>query len=78
MENYVWEPTLVKLNALTAAVEACCLILSIDETVRNPQSEVAQAAPGGGTGGKGMKGMMGGRGGGMGRGVKAFRGRGGR
>jgi T-complex protein 1 subunit eta len=75
MENYVWEPTLVKLNALTAAVEACCLILSIDETVRNPQSEQAQIAPGGGTGGKGMKGMMGGRGG---RGVKAFRGRGGR
>lgn len=38
----VWEPTLVKTNALTAATEAACLILSIDETVRNPRSEAPQ------------------------------------
>lgn len=37
--QFVWEPSLVKTNALSSAVEAACLILSIDETVRNPQSE---------------------------------------
>ena len=38
-ESYVWEPELVKINALKAATEAACTILSIDETVRNPKSE---------------------------------------
>ena len=37
--NFVWEPLLVKINALKAATEAACTILSIDETVRNPKSE---------------------------------------
>ena len=32
-EAYVWEPSVVKINALTAATEAACLILSVDETV---------------------------------------------
>jgi T-complex protein 1 subunit eta len=36
---FVWEPALVKINALHAATEAACLILSIDETVKNPKSE---------------------------------------
>ncbi|CED84024.1 t-complex protein eta subunit (tcp-1-eta) [Phaffia rhodozyma] len=45
MEKFVWEPSLVKTNALSSAVEAACLILSIDETVRNPQSEQPQAGP---------------------------------
>ena len=54
----------MKLNALRAACEAACLILSIDETVQNPESEQAQAQGGrpkpmgGGTGGQGMMGMM--------------------
>jgi T-complex protein 1 subunit eta len=39
MEAFVWEPPLVKLNAISSATEAACLILSVDETVRNPQSE---------------------------------------
>lgn len=39
MEAFVWEPSLVKTNAISSAAEAACLILSIDETVRNPQSE---------------------------------------
>ncbi|XP_039254194.2 T-complex protein 1 subunit eta-like [Styela clava] len=43
---YVWEPSLVKVNALTAASEAACLILSVDETIRNPRSSV-DAPPGG-------------------------------
>jgi T-complex protein 1 subunit eta len=36
---FVWEPLLVKVNALKAATEAACTILSIDETVRNPKSD---------------------------------------
>lgn len=61
--NFVWEPSLVKVNALVAATEAACLVLSVDETVRNPKSEGADQAMGGG---RGMGGMMGGRGGGRG------------
>ena len=43
MEAFVWEPALVKVNAVQAAVEAACLILSVDETIRNEQSEDPQA-----------------------------------
>ncbi|KAH8835632.1 chaperonin Cpn60/TCP-1 family [Flagelloscypha sp. PMI_526] len=38
MEAFVWEPSLVKVNAISSATEAACLILSVDETVRNPQT----------------------------------------
>merc|ERR1711933_210006 len=48
--NYIWEPTAVKESALNAATEAACLILSIDETVKNPQSEQPQAPKGKGKG----------------------------
>jgi len=41
----VWEPSIVKINALTAACEACCTILSIDETVKNPNSAQGYKAP---------------------------------
>ena len=37
-EACVWEPSIVKINAITAASEAACLILSVDETVKNPRS----------------------------------------
>lgn len=37
-EAFVWEPALVKINAIKAASEAACLILSVDETVKNPKS----------------------------------------
>jgi len=59
-EKAVWEPAIVKINALTAASEAACLILSVDETVTNVNSQIAgtgaqngghpglQMAPGGG------------------------------
>ena len=33
MEAFVWEPSLVKINAIQAAVEASCLLLSVDETI---------------------------------------------
>jgi T-complex protein 1 subunit eta len=39
MDAFVWEPSLVKVNAIGSATEAACLILSVDETVRGPQSE---------------------------------------
>lgn len=61
-DAFVWEPSLVKINALTAATEAACLVLSVDETIRNPKSEGADQAmnPGmmgrGGMGGRGMGG----------------------
>ena len=63
--SFVWEPALVKINALTAATEAACLVLSVDETVRNPKSEGpdGQGGPGRGMGGRG-------RGRGRGRGMR--------
>ncbi|KAK3276883.1 T-complex protein 1 subunit eta [Cymbomonas tetramitiformis] len=68
-DSFVWEPSVVKINALTAATEAACLVLSVDETVRNPKSEGADQAMGG-MGGMGGRGM-----GGRGRGMRG-RGRG--
>ena len=38
----VWEPAANKRHAIASAAEAACVILSIDETVKNPQSEQAQ------------------------------------
>ena len=46
MDAFVWEPSLVKLNAISSATEAACLILSVDETVRNPQSEQVRISQG--------------------------------
>jgi T-complex protein 1 subunit eta len=43
MERFVWEPALVKINAIQAATEASCLILSVDETIRNEESAAPQA-----------------------------------
>lgn len=45
----VWEPSIVRINALTAASEAACLILSVDETIKNPRSS-AEAPAGRGRG----------------------------
>merc|ERR1712232_46554 len=64
-ENYIWEPVVVKESALSAATEVACLILSIDETVKNPQSEKPQGPKGKGKGKMGKKGMKG-----MGRAMK--------
>lgn len=44
-EAFVWEPSLIKSNAISSATEAACLILSVDETVRNPQSEGVSLFP---------------------------------
>ncbi|CAH1782536.1 unnamed protein product, partial [Owenia fusiformis] len=45
-ETFVWEPAVVKINAITAASEATCLILSVDETVKNPKAG-GEGGPGG-------------------------------
>ena len=45
LDAFVWEPSLVKVNAINSATEAACLILSVDETVRAPQSEAVSARP---------------------------------
>ncbi|CAI2355232.1 unnamed protein product [Caenorhabditis sp. 36 PRJEB53466] len=42
----VWEPSIVKRNAITAATEAACLVLSIDQTVKNVRSQSGGAMPG--------------------------------
>ena len=47
-DNCVWEPSVVKINALTAAREATCMILSVDETIKKPKAE--QQGQGGGPG----------------------------
>ena len=64
--KFIWEPSLVKINAISAACEATCLVLSIDETVRNPRSEGAVGQPLLAPGGRGR----GGRGRGRGRGMR--------
>ncbi|KAF2459417.1 chaperonin Cpn60/TCP-1 family [Lineolata rhizophorae] len=45
LDNYVWEPSLVKVNAIQAAVEAACLILSVDETIKNEESRQPEGPP---------------------------------
>jgi len=67
--SFVWEPALVKMNAIQSATEAACLVLSVDETVRNPKSEGADAGMMAGRGG-GRGGAMRGRGGMRGRGMR--------
>lgn len=51
-ESFVWEPSIVKTNAITAASEAAQLILSIDETIKAPSNkpDAPQALPGRGRG----------------------------
>ncbi|KAG8546561.1 hypothetical protein GDO81_018643 [Engystomops pustulosus] len=49
-EACVWEPAIVRINALTAASEAACLILSVDETIKNPRSTVDSSGGGRGRG----------------------------
>jgi len=42
LETFVWEPALNKRSCISAATEAACTILSIDETIKNAKaSDVA-------------------------------------
>ena len=38
----VLEPALVKVNAITAASEATCVILSVDQTIKHPKAAAEQ------------------------------------
>ncbi|XP_001359823.2 T-complex protein 1 subunit eta [Drosophila pseudoobscura] len=49
-EQCVWEPSIIKINALTAAAEAACMILSVDETIKSPKAGEAPMAGGMGRG----------------------------
>jgi len=60
-ESFVWEPVIIKTNAINAATQAANVILSVDETVRNPKSQESKGGPGGP--GMGRGGMGRGRGG---------------
>ncbi|QIX00550.1 hypothetical protein AMS68_006067 [Peltaster fructicola] len=65
LQAFVWEPSLVKINAIQAATEASCLILSVDETIKNKESNVPGAAPQGlpaGAAQRAVRGMGRGRG----------------
>ncbi|KAK6754421.1 hypothetical protein RB195_013433 [Necator americanus] len=42
----IWEPSLVKKNAIIAATEAVCLVLSIDQTVKNVRTPSGGQMPG--------------------------------
>merc|ERR1711957_663358 len=84
-KKFVWEPEQVRINVLQAATEAACAILGVDQTIRNPKSEQAQAEAAGGLDGtsKAPQGMGRGAGRGRGRGmsmagVKSMQGRGGK
>lgn len=77
-EIFVWEPELVRLNVLTAASEAACTILSVDQTIKNPASEQNQAAAAGRLDGTSQAPRGRGRGMNMGRGMRMMQGRGGK
>ncbi|XP_059612883.1 T-complex protein 1 subunit eta [Phlebotomus argentipes] len=53
-EACVWEPSIVKVNALTAACEAATMILSVDETIKSPKSQAEAPQAGGMPMGRGM------------------------
>ena len=56
-ERGVWEPAASKINSFGSAAEAACLVLSVDETVRNPKSQQEGGGPGGASMGMGGRGM---------------------
>ncbi len=67
MASGVWEPAMSKVNSFSSATEAACMVLSVDETVKNPASEGVPGQggrPGGGgmAGGKKMSQALGGAG----------------
>jgi T-complex protein 1 subunit eta len=67
MKSAVWEPVMSKVNSISSATEAACMVLSVDETVKNPASEGVPGQggrPGGGgmAGGKKMSTALGGAG----------------
>ncbi|KAG5438743.1 hypothetical protein PCANB_002463 [Pneumocystis canis] len=41
-QEFIWEPSIVKINAILSATEAATMILSIDETIKNEPSQQPQ------------------------------------
>lgn len=39
LDSFIWEPSLVKVNALQSATEAATLLLSVDETIKNQDDQ---------------------------------------
>jgi len=77
--KFVWEPEQVRINVLSAACEAACAILSVDQTIRNPRSEQQQAEAAGRLSGDSKPPMGRGAGRGRGRGgLRTMQGRGGK
>jgi T-complex protein 1 subunit eta len=59
--TFVWEPSIIKTNSIEAATEAACIILSVDETVKNPKSDSKipdEYMPGNQTRQRGLPGMV--------------------
>ncbi|GMM47272.1 chaperonin-containing T-complex subunit [Pichia kluyveri] len=44
-EKFIWEPSVVKINALQSATEAAILVLSVDETIQNKENDAQGGAP---------------------------------
>ncbi|AOA62744.1 Cytosolic chaperonin Cct ring complex subunit eta [Komagataella phaffii CBS 7435] len=44
LKSFVWEPSMMKINAIQSATEAAMLILSVDETIKNEERASAGAA----------------------------------
>lgn len=42
LEKCIWEPAYSKMNSYTAAIEAACIVLSVDETIKNKKSQIQQ------------------------------------
>eukprot|EP01071_Lankesteria_metandrocarpae_P014158 Lankesteria_metandrocarpae@DN8161_c0_g1_i1.p1 len=55
VEEFIWEPAVVKKNAISAAAEAACVILGVDETVKNPKSNPDPVDPIQRAAGRGMR-----------------------
>lgn len=46
MTSFIWEPALVKINAILSATEAATLLLSVDETIKNEDGNEQQGGRG--------------------------------
>ncbi|CAK7897027.1 T-complex protein 1 subunit eta [[Candida] anglica] len=46
MTSFIWEPALVKINAISSATEAATLLLSVDETIKNEDGNEQQGGRG--------------------------------
>ena len=60
-DSGVWEPVSSKVNSFMSATEAAAMVLSVDETVRNPASQQDGGGGQGGPRGRPGGGMAGGK-----------------